>query len=396
MKSITTITVGLLCLLCWHNSFAQGADEYQEIPLEEFQKMSDYGYYFTGNLNYRKPSYDEGSGYGNSEGRYKWRQLQPGRNLSSMSRLKLEISNISNNSKATGNISLTGEAGPENDFARFTYNHYLDSEFMDKPLFIVGEPQFKYDNGWNQQGKKPETNVAIYAGAGIGKLYPSAKYDRTNKFLKILHDNNLLSRKLNKEEMHRLMDILINNWDSADETYKALRELRDMGLLTADPDIVIITALKDVIDKSYHYKESGEEIKLGIHYEFVKEEIYYDDDPPINIALSYIRTFFYKDFTIQPRASIFEQVSPTSVLYINAGADIEKVVSAELRHYAMETFAYSKYEDYKYWSNNLTLGSIYELVRHLNASLEFNLEHSKETKPDLSIMLSIGIGSPSF
>ena len=369
-----------------------------ELTFEDFEKMSDFGYYISGDVDYVKPSGEEGGGDGKYEYSFKSRDVNPKYSLSTMFKLDFNHTIPSSTESATGDFSLTGRAGPSKDFARFTYNYYLDNSVFDKQVFVVCEPQIKYENHFDKNNpQRPVTTTAVFAGVGFGRLYPTGNYHRVKDFIEILHEHGLLIRRLTKDEYETLMSILVNSWDSEKETRLALCELEEMNLLSKNPSNEVILALIKAIEESLDYREDGSEFVFGIHYTFqTKEAVVVGPDVEVpdltQIALSYKRTFTYNKVVIMPMAEFYQEFTPSSSTNISAGGNIDYVVSPRLKCYLRETFIYESYDNFSESSNEIELGTSYKLLTFFDASLKSTLTSQKDTKPYYSFNFSIGIG----
>ena len=380
----------------------QAESEYNKIKLTDFSKLSDLGYginanvYFGGQINHS-------SGYGNYHLGAIWRNFNRSFVISSKFEADLE-----HNIPATiefrieeyrVELNVTGDAGPESDLGKITFDKYLNLEILKKPIFIFAEPQVKF---LVNQDTLIEPTIAIFTGIGFGKIYPSAEYHRVGDFLKILEKNDLLTREITMEEIKILMTILKNRWQGYKETDLALKKLQELEILKEFPSRAVFLSLIKSIEISHEYMETGSDTRLGINYNFTTGETIYlgvtgdeeeeEEDKPLRVSLTYRESYQRTPFLITPWLSLFQELKPDIITFANLGSEIIYQVNPRIKHFIKDKFTFYSGENYTSFSNNLKAGTYFEIVALLGACLTGEIYAKKDYRPRFTIQFNLGIG----
>lgn len=402
MKIKKNYMVVLIAVLFLSNltskSFGQYESEFNTVKLSDFKEISDFGYAVTANLYYGGQG-DNSRGDGSYHFGFIWRKVLQSSTMSSKCKVDFRHNIPASGEDTSGEFKIDGEAGPESNLARFTYDKYMNAQVMNQSLFIFGEPQAKFNIYLDKDKDTPDPIIALFAGVGLGKLYPSGDYNRIGDFFKILEDNGLLKREINSNEIKLLMSIIKNRWESYKQTHTALKKLVELGILKEYPSDEIISLLTETIEKSQEYEESGSDTRFGIHFTFTTGETTYiggggdiDTDMPIRIAFAYRNPIEKGPYLITPWTTLFQEFSPKTTTYLNLGSEVTYQATARLKHFLKERFSYYAWEGDSSFSNNLEIGSSYEITSLLNASLVGTLDLREEQDAEFSIKLYLGIG----
>ncbi|MCD4796682.1 MAG: hypothetical protein K8R49_05875 [Candidatus Cloacimonetes bacterium] len=383
-------------------SLFQYESKYNKIKLTDFSRLSDFGYglnanvYFGGQINHS-------SGYGNYHLAAVWRNIDRSFTMSSKFDADLE-----HNIPATLEfrieeyrieLDITGDAGPESDMGIITFDKYINKKIFKKPVFVFAEPQMKFIAN---QDTLIEPTIAIFAGIGIGKIFPSAEYNRVGDFLKILEENDLLIREITYHETNILMSIIKNNWQGYKETDLALKKMEESGLLKEFPSRAIFDSLVNSIRESQPYMETGSDARFGINYNFTTGETVYmgvqsDDDEekkdePLRVSFTYRESYQKKPFVITPWLSLFQELKPDIITFANLGTEIIYQFSPRLKPFMKDKFTFYSGEKYTSFSNNLRVGTYYDIVSLLGACLVGEVDVKTDYRPKFSIQFNLGIG----
>lgn len=356
--------------------------------IEDFESVGDYGYRISAepflNISNRTAS-------GNGSLDFTHRKIRGKNTFYTNGSSKFRYSFSSGNKdnifpvENTGFFSadVFGTSGFTGSMARFTYDRYIDKKFLKKPNFLFVEPQLElhYESDpidFNMENVVSEGAVSV--GYGVGRIYPTAIYDRAVRFFEALHQNGLLKRKPTMNELKRLMFILPNRWTADFETFKALNELRLMDLLEGEVSFGLAERLRDEIAASRDYVEQGEEIRVGfnvrvfgVNLPYISLEQNVKKDVPLRFFIEYNRIFNFDRLIISAGASFylqFQRFNPR----LNGNAGATYIFSDKLRAIALYHVNLDAARGYTRLSTGLTAGLSYIIGNYLSASFNTSLD----------------------
>ncbi len=383
--------------------FFREQSEFNKIKLTDFTHISDMGYSIRANV-YFGGQLDHSSGYGNYHLGTVWRNIRNNLSISSQFYADLEHSIPATFEfrieEYRIELNISGDAGPQSDLGKITFDKYLNVEVLQKPIFVFAEPQAKFKTN---QDTLLKPTVAIFTGIGFGKMYPSAEHQRVSDFLLILEENDLLLREITQEEYKILMFIIKNRWQGYKETDLALEKMEEMGLLKEFPSRAVLTSLTQSIESSFEYMETGSDARAGINYNFTTGETVYigvtgDDeeeekkDEPLRISFIYRESYQKDKFLIAPWFSLFQELKPDIITFANLGSEIIFQKSPRMKYFLKDKFTFYYGNDYTSFSNNLKAGTYFEIVALLGACLSGEIFARKDYRPRFSIQFNLGIG----
>lgn len=276
-----------------------------------------------------------------------------------------------------------GTAGFTGNMARFTYDRYIDKKLLKKPNFLFAEPQLElhYDSDpFDLNAENVVSEGAFSIGYGVGRIYPTAVYDRAVRFFEALYQNGLLKRKPTQDELKRLMSVLPNRWTADFETFKALNELRLMGLLEGEVSFGLAERLRDEIAASRDYVEHGEEIRagfnvrvFGVNLPFISLDQNVKKDIPLRFFIEYKRIFNFDRLIVSTGASFylqFQRFNPR----LNGHATATYIFSDKLRALVFYHLNLDATRGYTRLSTGVTAGLSYIVGNYLSASFNTSLD----------------------
>lgn len=279
-----------------------------------------------------------------------------------------------------------GQAGFDGNMARFTYDRYIDKKFLKKPNFLFVEPQLELHYDSDPLGLNAEKMVsegAVSFGYGVGRIYPTAIYDRAVRFFEVLYQNGLLKRKPTQDELKHLMSVLPNRWRADFETFKALNELRLMGLLESEVSFGLAERLRDEIAASRDYVEYGEEIRTGFNFRtfgvnlpYVSLEQNAKKNIPFRFFIEYKRIFNFDRLIISTGASFYLQFQQLNAR-LNGNAGATYVFSDKMRANAFYHINLDAIRNGTRFSTGITVGVSYVIGNYLSASFHTSLDFAR-------------------
>lgn len=357
--------------------------------IEDFESVGDYGYRISAEPFFNLSSSDIS---GNGALDFTYRKVQGKNTFYTDVSSKLDYSlpgdkgdNMlpleNTNSFSAG---LFGRGGFSGSMARFTYNRYINKQFFGAPNFLFAEPQLKFHYSSNPTGfeeKRTVSEGAVAVGYGVGRIYPTAIYDRAVRFFETLYQNGLLKRKPTMNELKRLMSVLPNRWTADFDTFKALNELRLMGLLESEVSFSLAERLRDEIVASRDYIEYGQEIRagfearvFGVNLPYISLEENSKKDIPIRFFIEYRRIFNFGRLVLNTGAAFYLQFQQFD-LRLNSNTGATYIFSDKLRAFASHYLNLNIIGGNTNFSTGVTSGVSYIIVgNYLSASFNTSLD----------------------